>query len=292
MKKLFLLALLILFAATGQVSADTSVRVRIETPDKTIFDQTVAVPNGCTIKDKDGKDHALSGAKAACALDAAAKSGGFNYEFANGSFGLFLEKISTYSGTTSFFWVYRVNYKMPPVGMADYSLGGNDQLLVSFGSDPLLPLKVDLDKSVLKNDQDLVATVSVWDDTKGSFQPTPDASVFLDSANYTTGSDGKVTIHHPKVGKYNVYAEKKNQIRSERVALEVTAAPSPTSTLSVAPSTTPTPKMTITTVPTSASQVASAKSDLPTTGPGETFFFSLLSLLMGLYLRGKRLVTL
>ena len=283
------LPLLLVFALA--VQAATIVSVRIETPDKTLFNKQMSVPDGCTVKDKTGKEHQISGAKVICALEAAAKEGGLSYELESSSFGLFLDKINTYDGNATSFWLYRVNDKLASVGVADYTVASNDRVLFSFGSDPLLPLKVEVDKTSLKANENLTVTSLVWDNDKGNFTALDGVFVFLDGVRYTTGSDSKVIIHQPKAGNYSVYAEKTNYVRSEKVSVQVSQAPTPTPTATVTPTPSLTSTPTPTPSPTPTPKVAgTTDNNLPTTGPGEIYFLAMLSLLIGVYLKGKRLI--
>jgi hypothetical protein len=298
-KKLFVLLFLpLLLLTSSPAEAAVNARVRVENQDRTIFDKVISIPDGCLIRDTNDKLHQISGAKAICALDTASKAGNFNYEFQSSSVGLFLLKIDSNNSSEDEFWLYRINNRLAPVGMADYTVSANDYILVGYGSDPLLPLKVEVDNTSINNNQDLAVTTKVWDENQGDFKPIGDSTVVLGGVKYQSGSDGKVVIHSPVAGEVELYAEKPNYIRSEKVLVKILPANAEegTETKTGTTVTTPTPSPTViqsqpttTPVPTSPPQVSgTADTSLPKTGPIETGLSALLFLLTGLYLRGKR----
>jgi hypothetical protein len=175
--------------------------------------------------------------------------------------------------------------------LSAYDLNSNDNLLLSFGSSPLLPLKVAADKNNLLSNQDLQVTTQVWDDNTGTFKDFGGVNVKFGDKTYLS-VDGHVNIFSPKAGTYTLLAEKDNYVRSEKIQVKVadpvTPTPVPTSTPTTIPTTVvttaPTPIPTLT----STAQVKGANSSkLPNSGPGDNLATIFLSLLGGLYLRSK-----
>ena len=118
----------------GVAAVTTTATVRVETPDATVVDTLVTVPETCVITDAVGVQHTLEGGVALCALDTAATWWGFDYAVQDTDFGLFLSEVAGQSQTESLFWLYRVNGVSPMDGLADHTLAEGDELLLTFRS--------------------------------------------------------------------------------------------------------------------------------------------------------------
>lgn len=210
-------AALLLTSAPGATAAEpVAVDVRIETAASTIWQGEVET-DGCTIKDSGGKDHVLTGAKAACALDEAAKAGGFNYSFSDGVFGLFLTQIDGKPGKGNItdFWLYFVNFEAAQVGLAAKELVDGDQLLLVLEPWPPLPLiRAELSKGTIGVGDSFEVKVTRFDDTAKSFVALEKAQVRFDNKFYETDKDGEVSIGVQRPGDYDVVAEKAGHTRS------------------------------------------------------------------------------
>ncbi len=223
--KLFLICLLfmgslqvLLFAGTVEAADNPVVTVRIETPGKTIWSGQVEV-QGCTIADANGAAHVIDGPKAACALVAAANQGGFGYTFEDSGWGLYLNEVDGIESDFSNFWLYRVNYSSPPIGLADYELSNGDELLVSFGPWPDTPLGVSSSTQVQVGEQFTILS-SYYDDNQNDFLPIGDAKVYLGTSVLQTDQQGNLTASLSQAGVYPLYIEKDGYVRSARMQVE------------------------------------------------------------------------
>ncbi len=211
---LSLLACLLLLPADAQaVVAEPTVEVRIEAPQGTIWSGRVAAA-GCTITDSGGVDHVLTGSKAACALKAASAAGGFSYSFADYGWGLYLSEIDGVTSDAGNYWLYRVNYVSPPVGLADYEMLDGDELLLSFGPWPDVPLAVSVSSASVEAGEQFTISSSYYDDSQGAFLPLADAQVHLGSAVMQTDAQGGLSTSLAAPDSYPLYIEKDGYVRS------------------------------------------------------------------------------
>jgi cobaltochelatase CobN len=207
-----------------------TVNVRIEGRNATIWAGEVTFSNS-TIVDTDNVSHYLDKPTALGAVDAAAKLGNFSYEVENQTWGLFLKSIrgEAYDPSTWDGWMYRVDYVMPMVGAADFVLNETEpptlphkEVLWYYGSWTDKPLRIYLDKTSVKVNEQFSATVESYNDTTSLWDLVGNATVYVDSYNYTTAINGSVVISISNVGSYTVYAEKGGYIRSEKKTVIVT----------------------------------------------------------------------
>ena len=109
--------------------------VRIVGSERTIWFGDIST-EGCTVTDKDGKQHLFSQPAAICGLDKAADIGGFTYTVSDfgGSLGLFLEGIAEDVGKSDFstYWVYDVNNEPASEGASNYIVKSGDLLFFHF----------------------------------------------------------------------------------------------------------------------------------------------------------------
>jgi len=206
------------FSKTVEAADNPVVRVRIETPEKTIWNGEVEV-KGCTITDANGIGYVIDGPKAACALVAAAKQGSFSYTFDDSGWGLYLTEVDGIESDSNNYWLYRVNYSSPPMGLTDYNLSNGDELLISFGPWPDTPLRVTSSTQVGVGEQFTVSS-SYYDGNQSDFLPIGDAEVHLGAAVLHTDQQGKLTTSLSQAGTYPLYIEKDGYVRSERLQIE------------------------------------------------------------------------
>ena len=215
---------MLLVPSTVEAADNPSVEVRIETPARTIWDGQVDAA-GCTITDADGIDHVITGPKAACALDAAATQGGFSYIFLNSAWGLYLTSVDGVASDASNYWLYRVNYISPLVGLADYDLLDGDELLLSFGPWPDIPLGVSSSSTQVEVGEQFTVSSSYYDDSQSIFVPLGDAEVHLGTSILQTDAQGDLTTSLGQPGTYDLYMEKSGYVRSDSLQIEVIKAP-------------------------------------------------------------------
>lgn len=211
---------LLMFSTTGEAAGGPVVKVRIETPAMTV-DSTQVPVDGCTIRDSAGVDHVLTGPKAACALVAAAQQGGYSYSFDDFGWGLYLTQINGVISDASNYWLYRVNFSSPPVGLADYSLSDGDELLISYGPWPDIPLKATASSTLVQSGQTFTVASTYYDDGTGTFQAVADATVHLGTATLATDAQGSLLASLDKPGIYSLYIEKNGYVRSDVTKIEV-----------------------------------------------------------------------
>ncbi|MEK7570771.1 MAG: prenyltransferase/squalene oxidase repeat-containing protein [Patescibacteria group bacterium] len=121
-------------------AAPIATHVRVVGSEKTLWFGDVTT-EGCTVSDTDGQSHHFTQPYAICALDAAAKTGGFAYTVKNfgGSLGLFLQSIGSDTGASDFstFWSYDLNGASASQGISSQLLANGDSVYFHF-EDPLI----------------------------------------------------------------------------------------------------------------------------------------------------------
>lgn len=206
------------FVLSAPVQAATyiPVTVRIETPDETIYNDTVYVADtGCTVTDSAAVEHQLTQPVAACALEAAAIAGDFKYTLDDSSYGLYLSAIKKIVATDTDYWLFDVNYQMASVGVADAVLTEGDDVLFTYGAWPNSPLQLTTRKKQVTVGQRFSARLQVYNDITAVFEPLANATVyFSDGTTKTTNAAGRVSYKPTATGTVTFYAEVDGYTRS------------------------------------------------------------------------------
>ncbi len=177
-----------------------TINVRIQTENTTLFDgQVYVTASGCTVTDDAGQEHVITGAKAVCALDAAAQLGQFDYNLGYyDSFGLFLNRVASFEPTADYskYWSLVVNYEMASVGLADYTVQEGDEVVLAFGSAASAALRLKVaDNEVLEGKKLVVRVQRLVDAKKQTFAPVAGATViFNDNISVVTDNFGKASF--------------------------------------------------------------------------------------------------
>lgn len=132
-----LTAITLFYYTPAAFAASVSSHVRIVGSSKTIWFGDITT-DGCTVTDKDGKQHTFSQPVAICALHTASQAGGFTYVAKDfgGSLGLFIETIAEDTSASDFstYWLYDVNGIAAEVGVSSLVLNNGDSLFFHFVS--------------------------------------------------------------------------------------------------------------------------------------------------------------
>ncbi len=213
------------------LQAGETVTVRIEGETSTIWNGDVTVTD-CTVFDSGGTSYYIPTATALSALEEAAQRGGFSYEltqYGSDYTSLFVETIAGEGGgATGKNWLYRVDSVDPGVGAGAFELNVTSPpttphtevlfyLSTTFSE---LPLKLDLDKTTVAISEAFLATVTYYDDGTATWVPLEGATVHADT-DYTTASDGTVSIAVDHDATIDVYAEMAGYIRSNKISVTV-----------------------------------------------------------------------
>lgn len=202
---------------------------RIEGKQTTIWRRRVFVAASIVVDDS-GQPHYLPKPTVLGALDKAAEIGGFTYKVRQTSFGLYVYSIAGEEASGLYGWMYRVDYYMPYVGMADFEWNitsppstPHRELLIYYGTWTDLPLKIWVDKTEVHVGENITVLVKYYNDASGSWHPLEGAKVHFLGRQYTTNATGYVTItvqYDPPV-----WAEKTGYIRSDVVEVKILANP-------------------------------------------------------------------
>ena len=187
-------------------------KIRIEGKNETIWSGEVTLSNS-TIIDTNGTSHYIPYPSALGALNEASNKGNFSYEvvYYPEYDALYVKSIEN----DSEWWHYWVNYTLPMVGAEKYELKEGDSVLWGYSESwTPSPLIISLEKESVKINETF--NVTVFNVSTNITTPLENATVYVDSLNYTTNEEGTATISLDEAGLYDVYAEKERYIRSEK----------------------------------------------------------------------------
>jgi len=147
----------------------------------------------------------------------AAAQCGFTYEIVQSSFGPYLKTIGADTAQGLIGWMYRVNWNMPEVGAADFTLHEGDTVLWYYGDFMWPPLRISIPQATIESGQPI--NVSVEKYNNGAWSPTT-ASVYGGAIPVQTDELGHVVLT-PHDGIWSFWAESSNYVRSNRVNVTV-----------------------------------------------------------------------
>jgi len=209
---------------------------RIEGKQATIWRRKVFVAASIIIDDN-GQVHYIPKPTVLGALDKAAEIGGFIYKVRQTSLGLYVYSIAGEEAAGLAGWMYRVDYYMPYVGMADFEWNitsppnpPHRELLIYYGEWTYMPLKVWVDKTEIHVGENITVLVKCYNDTSNCWQPVEGATVHFFYRTYTTNATGYVVI----TVRYDplLWAEKAGYIRSDVIEVKVITDPTGSTTTS------------------------------------------------------------
>jgi hypothetical protein len=218
------LVLLSLAAAPAALALPVTVNLRVEGPDRTVFDGPVTT-DGHDVTTQTAGTHPCDGTNgdaepgpgptATAALDDAAKLAGFTIDGPYGNFGIddyFIERVADQSiDPNSGYWSLWINH--------EFSDKGGCQKRILAGQDILwagIPFSVDTPLKLTGPDSAVTGQPVVVQVTDGS-NDEPQSGATVGGA--TTGPDGRAALTFPDEGIYRLKAEKPDTIRSNSVVL-------------------------------------------------------------------------
>jgi len=202
---------------------------RIEGKQTTIWRRRVFVAASIVVDDS-GQSHYLPKPTVLGALDKAAEIGGFTYKVRQTGIGLYVYSIAGEEAAGLYGWMYRVDYYMPYVGMADFEWDitspptpPHRELLIYYGTWTDLPLKIWVNKTEVHVGENITVLVKYYDDASGIWNPLEGATVHFLGRRYTTNATGYVII----TVRYDppVWAEKTGYIRSDVIEVKILTNP-------------------------------------------------------------------
>lgn len=179
-----------MFAIAASADSDYKITFRVESPNENLYFDTVSVPS----------DGSLTAAEALQYLDE--KSDDLEFTGADTGYisavnGIAAGKFGGWDG-----WYYAVNNEAPSVGISDFSLSNGDSLVLYYGGYPCQIPNVDTSK--LDSDG-IIKFTSNDTEYDENWNPSvvvngvADATVTVNSDEYTTNSDGEITIPSGKL---------------------------------------------------------------------------------------------
>jgi hypothetical protein len=220
------LALLLaaLTAASAAHAVPVTVNLRVEGPNKTVFDGPVTT-DGHDVTTQTAGTHKCDGTNGAAepepgptataALDDAGKLAAFTIDGPYGNFGIddyFLERVADQQvDPNSEYWSLWINHQFSDKGGCQKRVfAGQDVLWAGIPFSVSIPLKLTGPDSAVTGQP---LQVQVTDGSNGT--PQDGASV----GGVTTGPDGRATLAFPDEGIYRLKAEKPDTIRSNTVVV-------------------------------------------------------------------------
>lgn len=255
MRKISLLAVCALGVVLGALTlraagAAATVDLRVEGSGATVFAGEVTVSD-CVVADMGGVAHELEGV-AACALVKAAGESGFDMDFKDFGFGLFLDRIDGDSTPADFSqsWSFWVNDSPASVGVDAYGVAAGDEILLAFTSWPGIPLRVTGPEEVVVGETAswlVEKRVGEYDGNfawQGRWEPAEGATVRIGETSYPVSAGGVVEIVPDEPGELVAQAQGEGLVRSARYVVEVkdlAVSPSPSPVFSPSPALSPSP---------------------------------------------------
>jgi hypothetical protein len=218
------LLLLSLIAAPAALALPVTVNLRVEGPNKTVFDGPVTT-DGHDVTTETAGTHKCDGTNggaepqpvptATAALDDAAKLAGFTIDGPYGSFGIddyFIERVADQQvDPNSEYWSLWINQQFSDKGGCQkHVLAGQDVLWAGIPFSVSIPLKLEGPDNAVTGEPVQVRV------TDGSNDAPQDGATV---GGATTGPDGRATLTFPDEGIYRLKAEKPDTIRSNTVVL-------------------------------------------------------------------------
>ena len=218
------LLLLCLAAAPAALALPVTVNLRVEGPNRTVFDGpvttdghdvTTATAGTHKCDGTNGGSEPDPGATATAALDDAAKLAGFTIDGPYGNFGIddyFIERVADeWIDPNSQYWSLWINHSFSDKGGCQKRiLAGQDVLWAGIPFSVTVPLKLTGPDTTTTGQP---VQVQVTDGSNGA--PQSGATV----GGATTGPDGRATLSFPNEGIYRLKAEKPDTIRSNSIVL-------------------------------------------------------------------------
>lgn len=213
----------------------TAISLRIEGPNTTIFEDTIATEGNIVTTSSGGTHmcdgtnngaHTSPGPTIISAIDDAVSTwdGTWDKKYRD----YFITSIAGYSQTADKYWGLLVKYKFTKGGCQTQVAAG-DQVLVAFDAFSPTGNKVFLEasankQSIPRGDEIIFSVVDAF----ANRTPVKDAQVVANAGpKGTTGIDGRTTLRFEDVGVYKYKATKFGAIRSNEVVVTVTAPPAP-----------------------------------------------------------------
>ncbi|MFC1986365.1 DUF4430 domain-containing protein, partial [Chloroflexota bacterium] len=196
--------------------------VRVEGKDATIWSGNVTVTESDITADNSGTPYHLSQPTALGALDEASNhEARFPYYVTDEYGSPYVSSINGEEPEGVNGWLYRVDYTMPSVGAGDFVLDEtNQQVLWYYGGWAASPLKISIDKTALWVGEEFIVTVTEYSDGTAEWLPCASAIVHADQ-DYMTGDSGTAAISIDQEVSLNIFAEKEDFVRSDKVTVAV-----------------------------------------------------------------------
>lgn len=216
-------------SAPALAAASFDVKVRIEGKSKTLVkERRVTLADAPVNKDSD-PSHGCSGQSALGALNGAT-GGNWEGSFSEG-LGYFVQSIMGEKPTGNDFFEFWVNHKTSTSGFCDHMLKANDSVVIFRQTcvydpktqqcpDEVAPLGIRIPSRIKKN---RVRTLTVVEYAPtGKATPEPGATVYFNGRRaYKTNKKGQVRFKAKSTGIAEVYAAKKNKVRTETRSVRV-----------------------------------------------------------------------
>ncbi len=209
----------------AQATTYSTVTVRIETPDNTIFSDVVYVADdGCMVTDSAGIEHTITQAVALCALEAAAQNGDFEYTVDDSNYGLYLSAIKNSEATATEYWLFDINYQAATAGVTEVVVTNGDHVLFKYGNYPNTALKLSSRRTQVIAGQKIRGQVQIFNDITQAFEPLANAVVYIaDGITRTTNANGRFSFTTTSTDTLQIYAEADGYARSNTLTLPVFA---------------------------------------------------------------------
>lgn len=159
----------------------------------------------------------------------AAAQCGFTYEIVQSSFGPYLKTIGSDTTQGLMGWLYRVDWKLPDIGAADYALQAGDEVLWYYGDFAWSPLHITTTSTKVGSGEPFNITIKQYSPAgetsspngagNGAWQPI-EATILGGSGPFQSNAQGMATVTLAD-GIWTLWGEAAGHVRSNRTSITV-----------------------------------------------------------------------
>lgn len=161
-----------------------------------------------------------------------AEACGFTYIALDSSYGVYVSAIAGIEAAGMEGWQYWVDWQPAMIGVADYQLIGDEDVLWAFGGFPLYPTRLEVSDSHISVNDSLLIDLKYYDGS--NWQVWSQANIHIGDSLYQSNELGQFMIAFDNDGVYPIWAEASNgYVRSNKNYVTVGDGISQTVDLSV-----------------------------------------------------------
>lgn len=164
------------------------------------------------------------------AVKSAATLCNYTYTIEDTQYGPYLKAINSEEASGSRGWSYLVNYDLPQVGMADYSVKNSEDIIIYYGDWGDLPLRL-THSSTMELGASSIATIEKYDYNQKQWLAANGSILKRGNESFTADANGKINLNWTEVGAYQIWVDGVNSVRSAKITVTAGAGSSQSQSL-------------------------------------------------------------